>query len=233
LSVLDRKATVSKGKDPIAIRDITDSIFATFAPTEIPPFTQESMKDRVGRAEVNYRQGTYKGIPETKVAKTVNELADKFALPDYAKVSTAMVRTARVSLMLQLPHFIAQDDPTDTKHKKNIGSSINPFMSPLEATAVTLFLLEQKTLNEDFQLSHKDFFANIRRKQVQRWQEWRAQKDGISQTVGNRQDASMSIRSNAKTEDIRQAVKKAVAGMSPDDLLNLADSSLDTLGIKR
>jgi hypothetical protein len=235
LRALNQRARASKGTDPVAVRDLTTEVFATFAPTDVPSFAQEAMKDRVARAEVNYRQGVDKGISEVKVAKAVNELADKFALPDYAKVSVAMVRTARMGLMLQLPNLIAQSDPADKVHKKKkLGSSITPFMSPLEATTLTLFLLQQKTLNEEFQVSHKEFFANIHEKQMQRWAERRAQRDGVSQTTGESQAGpSMQARSNTKTDDVRQAIKKAAENMNPNDLLNLPDSSLDTLGIKR
>ena len=234
LTRLDRKAKAVRGSDPSAVRDLTDGVFDTFAPVEIPPFTTESMKDRVGRAEVNYRRGTDKGIPEGKVAKVVNELADKFQIPDYAKVTPAMVRTTRVGLMLQVPNLIGRDDPNRKGHEKTSGRSINPLMSPLEATAVTMFLLQQKMKNEAFQVSHKDFFANIHKRQQQNWEARRAQRDGTVQPFRDAQDdRSMRASSNAKTDDARRAVKNAAAAMSSDTLLNLADSSLDGLGIKR
>jgi hypothetical protein len=231
---LDRKAKAAKGADAVAIRDLTEDAFTTFAPTEMPSFTQEAMKDRVARAEVNYRIGADKGIPEFKVAKTVNELADKLEIPDYAKVSPAMVRIVRLGLMMELPNFIAQDPPGDKEHKKKLGSSINPFMSPLEATAVTMFLLQQKLLNEAFQVSHKEFFANLHEKQLQKWEEWRAQKNGTAQPTAEGQPAQkLRVVSNSKRDNARRAAKRAAEAMSPDALLNLADSSLDTLGIKR
>lgn len=231
LAGLNRKATASKGKDRNAIDDLTGEVVTTFAPPDLPFFTQEGIKERVGEAELNYRKGVDKGISEVKVAKTVNELADKFALPDYAKVSVAMVRTARVVLMLQVPALIGQDNPADKKQKKKIGSSINRSMSPVEATALTLFLLQQKSLNEAYQVSHKEFYENLNQKQMEKWAETRGQRDG---TAPNAQTGpSMTAKSNTKTEAISRAVKKAAAEMRPDDLLNLADSSLDTLGIKR
>src|SRR4051812_6481729 len=234
LVALSQKARASKGADPVAVRDLTEEVFDTFSPADVPLFTEESAKERVARAEVSYRQGADKGISEVKVARAVNELADKFALPDYAKVSVAMVRTARMGLMMQLPNLIGQENPTEKKPKKRkIGSSISPFMSPLEATTLTLFLLQQKTVNEDFQVSHKEFFANIHEKQVERWAQNRAQRDGVSQTTDESEaGASMRARSNTKTDEVRGAMKKAAESMSPDDLLNLADSVLDALGIK-
>jgi hypothetical protein len=231
LAGLNRKAKASKGKDRIAVDDLTGEVVTTFAPPDLPLFTQEGIKERVARAELNYRQGVDKGISEVKVAKTVNELADKFALPDYAKVSVAMVRTTRVILMLQVPDLIRQDNPTGKKLKKKIGSSISPFMSPLEATALTLFLLQQKTLNEAYQFSHKEFYENLNKKQKEKWTETRSQRDGTPPNAET--GPSMKVKSNTKTEEISRAVKKGAAEMRPDDLFNLADSSLDTLGIKR
>lgn len=234
---LDRKAKATRGGGPSAVRDLTDDAFNTFALTEVPAFTQEAMKERVARAEVNYRNGADTGISEVKVAKTVNDLANKLEIPDYAKVSPAMVRLVRVGLMLELPNFIAQDAPADKKRKK-IRSSINPFMSPLEATSVTLFLLQQKMLNDAFQVSHKEFFASMHEKQLQKWGEWRARKDGGAQQIGDGQaeqqtGPKLRVVSNSKTNDARRAAKRAAETMSPDALLNLADSSLDILGINR
>jgi hypothetical protein len=231
LAGLNRKAKASKGTNPIAVDDLTGEVITTFAPSDLPLFTQEGIKERVARAELNYRQGVDKGISEVKVAKTINELADKFALPDYAKVSVAMVRTTRVILMLQVPDLIGQDNPADKKKKKKIGSSISPFMSPLEATALTMFLLQQKTLNEAYQVSHKEFYENLNQKQMEKWTETRGQRDGTPPNAET--GPSMKVKSNTKTEEISRAVKKAAAEMRPDDLLNLADTSLDTLGIKR
>jgi hypothetical protein len=213
---------------------LTSEVFNTFAPTDVPSFAQEAMKDRVTRAEVSYRGGADKGISEVKVAKAVNELAEKFELPDYEKVSVAMVRTARMGLMLQLPNLITPGNPADKGQKKKKIGSISPFMSPLEATTLTLFLLQQKTLNEEFQVSHQEFYANIHEKQMQRWAKERARRDGASQTTDESEAGpSMQARSNTKTDDSRRAIKSAAERMNPDDLLNLADSSLDTLGLKR
>lgn len=237
LARLGRKTKATKGADPSAVRDLTDEVFNTLALVEVPVFTQEAMKERVARSEVNYRLNADKGITESKVARTVNELAEKLEIPDYAKVSPAMVRFVRLGLMLELPNFIAQDPPADKKRKK-IGSSINPFLSPLEATSVTMFLLQQKMLNEAFQVSHKEFFANVHEKQLQKWGEWRAKKDGSTPPIGNgpadrQPDQKMRVVSNSKKDNARRAAKRAAEAMSPDALLNLADSSLDTLGIKR
>jgi hypothetical protein len=235
LAGLNRKAKASKGTNPFTVDDLTRDVVATFATTDMPNFTQEGVKERVAKAELSYRQGVDKGISEVKVARTINELADKFALPDYAKVSVAMVRTTRVILMLEVPDLVGQNNPADKNNnkKKKIGSSISPFMSPLEATALTLFLLQQKTLNEAYQVSHKEFFENLNQKQMGKWGQLRAKRDGYAQSSDDPQAPSINVKSNTRTEEMDLAVKKAAAAMRPDELLNLADSSLDTLGIKR
>lgn len=238
LTCLNDKAKAAKGPDPSAVRALTDEVFEALALPEVPLFTQEAMKERVARAEMNYRKGADKGISEFKVAKTVNELAAKLEIPDYEKVSPAMVRIIRVGLMGQLPNFIAQDAPSDKKHTKKVGSSINPVLTPLEATAVTLYLLQQKLLNEGFQVTHKEFFANVHEKQLQHWRESRTKKDVGALQSGNGQaeqqsEPKLRVVSNSKANNSRKAAKRAAEAMSPDVLLNLADSSLDTLGINR
>lgn len=235
LAGLNQKARTAKGKDPNAVRDLTNEVVTALSPSEVPLFAQESTKERVGRAEMSYREGATKGISEVKVARTINELADKFALPEYSRVSVAMVRTTRMGLMLQLPDLIAQPDPNARQPiRMKVGSAISPFMSPLEATALTMFLLQQKTLNEDFQFSHNEFYANLQQKQIAKWSELRAQRDsGARKPVDSQPGPLMQVRSNPKTDETMRAIKEAAAKMSSDDLLKLGDSSLDTLGIKR
>lgn len=235
LAGINRKARTAKGKDPNAVRDLTNEVITALSPSEVPLFAQESTKERVGRAEMSYREGATKGISEVKVARTINELADKFALPEYSRVSVAMVRTSRMMLMLQLPDLIAQPNPNEKQPaRKKIGSSINRSMSPLEATALTMFLLQQKTLNEEYQVSHDEFYANLQRRQIDKWGELRAQKDsGARKLVDSQPGPIMEVRSNPKTDEISRAIQEATAKMSADDLLKLGDSSLDTLGINR
>jgi hypothetical protein len=233
---LNQSAKAMAAADEEAARSLTNEVFESLPLPDVPVFTQELIKERVARTELKYRQGAHEGIPESKVAKTVNEIAVRLEAPGYEKVSPAMVRTVRVSLMLQLPNFIAQDGPGKKKERQKSRKSINPGMSPLEATAVMLFLVQQKMLNEAYQVSHHDFFATIHQKQLQRWHELRDLKDRSGKLVrdshANRKD-ELRVISKSKANEVRQAAKAAVEKMSPDDLLNLADSFLDTLGMNR
>ena len=45
LAGLDRKAKASRGTDPIAIHDVTSEVITTFAPSDVPAFTQEAIKE--------------------------------------------------------------------------------------------------------------------------------------------------------------------------------------------
>ncbi len=236
LARLNQKARATKGAEPDEIRSLTDEALNLFRIPDVPPFIEEAIKERVARAEVDHRKGGRRGISELRVANTVNELAAKFEIPDYAKVSRAMVRASRMSLMLWLPHFIAQDTP-GKKPARKVGSAINPYMSPLEATSLTMFLIQQKIVNEDYQVSHKQFFANQHERQLQRWNELRAAKSGAVQATSEAAQPQgthqVTIAWNPRTEEIKQTVKNAAAVMDSNDLLNLAGATLDTLGIAR
>ncbi len=100
-----------------------------------------------------------------------------------------------------------------------------------------MFLIQQKIVNEDYQVSHQQFFANQHERQLQRWKELRAAKSGVAQATSEaaqQQGAhQVTIAWNPKTEEIRQTVKNAAAAMDSNDLLNLVGNTLDTLGIAR
>lgn len=233
LGKLNRAAKAAKGTDSVAIAEVADEVFTAFALPDLPLYTQENAKDRIRRAEMSYRQGG-NSIAEKDVAKTVNELLDKLDLRDYGKVSRPMVRMVRVNLMLRLPNLIAQDPPGKRRKQKQIGSTINPAMSPLEATAVTLFLLQQKMLSDSYRVPYTQFFSNVHRKRMDRWQELRDRKDGIKPAEAQAElDQGPKLRLGPGADRESEVIKKRAAVMNSNDLLALADNSLDTLGISR
>jgi hypothetical protein len=234
---LNQKARATKSADPDEIRSLTDEALNLFRISDVPPFIEEAIKERVARAEVDHRKEHKRGISEGTVAHTVNELAAKFEIPDYEKVSRAMVRASRMTLLVWLPHFVAQDTP-GKKPRKKVGSAINPYMSPLEATSLTMFLIQQKIVNEDYQVSHQQFFANQRERQLQRWNDLRAAKaagQAISEAAQppSTHRASIDWNPRTKEKEIRQTIKNATAVMASNDLLNLVGNTLDNLGIAR
>lgn len=229
---LNQKARSAKKDDSTAIREIADVVVDSFAPMAAPAGATEAIKDRLVAAEVNYwKEG--RGILEANVVRTVNELAERVGAPAYAKTDVGQVRFVRTSMMGGLPYFIAQESPTSAKEKKKgkaIGSSINDKMSPLEATFVTMILLQQKMTNEDFQLEPKDWIARLKEKKLERWQSFR---DGSAYSESQAGPKLVKRQSNPKSDEISQCIARATASMSSSDLRNLADHSLDILGINR
>jgi len=236
-AALNQKLYLGKLTDSQQVEDITNETLTVFAPPDIPTFAMSRMRDRIVRAELAYQRGEGKGIPENSVVKTINRLADQLSLPAYARVGSRLVRVARMSLMVKVPKLINQDRQAQRRGHP-IGTSINPLMSPLEATAVTLFLMQQKTLNESYQVSDGEFLQNVHAKQLERWQEsTRRRALGLPVAVDRQEGGAPSLQSGSsshvRTEEIRKAMKAGLDKMPSDALVNLADSCLDDLGIQR
>lgn len=127
VSSFNRKALLARTGDEQAVGDFADEVFSQFAPPEasdaFPLF-----KDRVVRAEVNYRRTGKGGVKERDVAGALNGLAQEMGAPDYAKVSVRQLRFLRLNAMGVLPGLVTQ--PKRGQSKKSV---IDSEMSPLEA----------------------------------------------------------------------------------------------------
>src|SRR5690606_24798804 len=98
--------------------------------SELRGFTASSIKDRVGRAENNFRLGISGGIPEARVARTLNGLVQKFNLPAYVRTDTFEVRKLRLSVLPQFPQIINQKNQTQPN---SVGTNLDATMSPAES----------------------------------------------------------------------------------------------------
>jgi hypothetical protein len=216
--------------DRTVIREIADVVVDNFSPVAAPDGAKEALKDRLVAAELGYRKKG-KGIPEANIVKTVNELVERIGAPRYAGTNIGQVRFVRTSLMGGLPFFINQESPTASKeNNKSMRSSINKEMSPLEATFVTMILVQQKMNNEDFQLEPREWIARLQQKKLERWQAFR---DGRAFTQKQDGPHLSKRQPNPKSDEIARRIAEAAATMSSDELRNFADHSLDTLGIDR
>lgn len=223
---IDQKAQRVKGNDESAVRELADEVFATAYFSEIPSDYREAMKERVVRAEMNYRSGKT-GVSEEKVVLTVNHLARKFNAPDFAQTSAVQVRALRVRLKLGYPNFIAQETREKKKGlKKKVGDTINPEMSPLEAAFVTGVLIQQKMLNADFQHEPQVWEEKLRKGQLKQWE---AGENPASQT----ESRLTHSKGNAKRNEMRRTVSQSASKMTISELMSLPDETLDTLGIER
>lgn len=222
---LNRKAQAAKGNSQTTVQGLADEVFTWFRVPNVPSDTVALMKDRVLRAETNYRRGN-KGVQENRVVQMINELADKFKAPNYTKTSPAQVRQTRVSLMLYLPNFVAQAQPVGVGNRKTVNSE----MSPLEATYLAMFMFYQKMNSEEYQVTPQEWSEKIERKLAEKHFELKEKKQ--ENKKGKPPEVSAK-EFNPKKDEVEQAIAKGSADMNFNELLNLANTSLDTLGIER
>lgn len=224
--MIDEKAKKIKGSDEASIRDLADTIFNENGASDLPAAMVDMMKDSLVRAEMKYRNNG-KGVRETHIAHTVNYLADKFGAPDYAKTTPLQVRLLRVKLMPMMPSLIAVD--TDKEHKglkKKIGSTITPEVSPLEATMITVMMIHQKMLNEEWQLSPEEFAL----KGKKQFFKGRGPMPPGYSSAGS----TLSLKRNTeKAEEMQRLVRERVARMSLNEAAEIAEASLKNLGIEK
>jgi hypothetical protein len=225
---INDKAKKAQGNDEQAVRELADEVFNTPYFAEMPEALRQTVKERVLRHEADYRKGK-RGVKEEQVVFTVNGLADKFQLPDYAKTSTLQVRVLRARLRAGYPDFISQDAGQQGKGvKKKVGTHLKAEMSPLEAVFTTAVLLQQKLLNDDFQLAPGEYADNLHKKELEKWQ---AAREGHQSNGG--QSARLAFVEKIKYRELREAIGRKAAVMKTADLLALPDETLDVLGIKR
>lgn len=148
---IDRKAEVVVAGDEATIRELADAVFEVPKLLTIPKLLALPLKERMIQAEVSYRNGGRVGVTEESIVRAVDELAQKFGAPDFARTGLDEVRDLRLMTSYSMPHFIARQplvNPTDTERR--IGFSINSVMSPLEAIYIIQALILQKESNEYF-----------------------------------------------------------------------------------
>lgn len=215
LEVFNQKAKKAKDGDLSSAEDLVDNVISiTGFENELHGFTEDRIKDRVGRAESRYRQGQTEGIPEAKVARTVNGLVKQFNLPKYAKTNLYEVRKLRVGLFPNFPQII-------TLRSKNVRSASAPTeveskMSPAEAVFVLSMMIQQKLGNEDYQLTHEE--------RVKNWKESQSRHSDKN---------NQSKVTQGRSRELREAIRRGVSDSSLSDAWHLSDITLNTLGIEQ
>lgn len=218
---INQKAQAAGQGEPGAIRALASEVVYSLAPKLVPDFTRGAMAERLARAEEHYRATKEGGIPEENVVRMVNELADKFKAPKYAKTDKEQTRFLRVRMMRNLPHLIGRETE---------GDSISPVMSPAEAVAVALTILQQKMYNEDYQVPAGNFKEHMRQKDAER----RKERDKEKREGGGADKPRLTAKPRSdKHKKMRQIVAEGAAALGEAELMSLADNSLDTLGVRR
>lgn len=170
---------------------------------------------------------------ESNVVEAVNGLADKFGAPDYAQTTELQVRTMRASLRRYLPNLVAVETlPARMGLRQPVGTGMNPEVSPLEAAFLTLMAVQQKMLNDDWQQTPEEWAANLKKKYLARVAAaWQPQTDEVPQFGVAAGDEEKQRRNDQKRNQIRRLVLRGAARLNAARLNDLAQSSLDTLGI--
>ena len=214
---LNNKGRLARNGDEKAIGDFADEVFNQFAPPEaadaFPLF-----KDRIVRAEINYRRTGKGGIQEKDVVITLNKLGMQLGTPDYAKVSLRQLRFLRLNALTAFPGLVGQ--PRDEQARKSL---IDSEMSPVEAVGMALLLGNQKLANEDFQVTPSEWATKRQQKEVAKWEAYKG-----SRPMLDKNGQSVALDGSLKTKELM-----GLAREHRGEALALVNSSLDNLGIPR
>ena len=126
-----------------------------------------------------------------------------------------------MGLLTYLPALV---DSEAKNSKREVGSSIDRSMSPLEAIYVTLLMLQQKQHNEEYQLLPSERAAA------------RANNIKVRQEASHHRQTEPQLilrQPTPREEEIAQVIRHGLAKKNPDELMGLANKSLDILGIDR
>jgi len=223
LNALARAA--KKDNSAASIDKLADAVITDFIPFSLPSDLNDVIRARLVRAELSYRNGGH-GISETNIVRVVNDLADRFRTPDYTKTNRAQVRFLRANMIGVIPSLLGQERDSIGKGQKKTRS-MNPIMSPAEAVFLTILLLDQKAMNEDFQIEPKEWRDYHNKKATELWRSNHESKGKAPKS------SSMGLRlqaPNPKSEEIMRAIQQN-SEMNSIELTKLLARSLDTLGI--
>lgn len=165
-------------------------------------------KERLIRSEISYRSGRSAGVSEESIVRVIELLADEFAAPEYARTSRDEVRELRLGLSRLMPDFIVRRPLENvTALDREYGFTVNPVMSPVEAIYVVQDLIEQKEINEYYQLTQAERSAV--NKVLQELSE-----SGIRLSVEESADVKMALT--------HQALSNHAPQRTPEELVALA-----------
>jgi hypothetical protein len=168
------------------------------------------VKDRIVRAEVNYRSGHGKPVSEFGVVRMTNMLMKKLGAPAYAQTNVYEVRRLEMNFLPFLSKFIGKK-PAGTSHgPKALGSSFNPEMSPLEGIAIANLLIQQKRVNPVYQVTYDEWLAR------------RSAKKSGKQVIND----------NSRRLEMEKIIQRG-GDLSVYELVKLPHRALDLLGVPR
>lgn len=217
---VNEKARAARDTTEGSVRELADEIFNTFGISTGRDGVSNPFEERLIRAQVNFQHGAGKGVSEIDVVRVINGLGKAFGAPGYARTDLGEVRRLRMGVLLYMPHLIYGESK---RPMKEVGSSIDPTMSPLEAAYITLLMLKQKQYNEEYQMTPKER-ADARNKQ----------KGKAKAVITRRRESQLTLAQRTpRKEEMARVIARGFSTKSPTELMELANKSLDALGVDR
>lgn len=218
---VNEKARAAKSGDEAAVRALTDEIFTTFSFDQGPAGMDDAIKERLVRAEVNYRRGGGRGSSEFRIVHMVNLLARKLGAPAYAHTNVFEVRRLRSALLPFTPDLQTWSRGEEMNKGKKRDTSSNIAMSPLEATFFAVSLVQQKRYNVEHQLTNDEWIA------------LHGGKRGKRAGEKFREDMKSRYNDSGRTDEVERAIERGFSVMSPGQILRLPEELLNALGVER
>lgn len=210
--IVNQKAKNARSGDLTEAKDlIAETMLLTGFEDKLRGSAAETVKDRVGRHESRYHDGETEGVSEARIVRTINGLAAKLKLPEFAKTNTYEVRKLRLSLIPSFPQLIGQKSSKSSP--VSAGSKLDSQMSPAEAVFVTEMLIQQKLSNEEYQVTN-----------AERKRQW-------SETHNHRPGNNLLRQSQERSREMRKALDKGAKSLSILDTMSITTLILNTLGI--
>jgi len=224
--LIDEKARALDTNDEASVRAVADAVFNyPHVVARMPADVESGVKDRLVRAEADFLQERKSGVREEDIVLLVNNVAEKFKLPEFAKTSKKQVRALRMNMVLASPVFMGRGM---ARGDMKPGESIGQELSPLQATHVLGVLIDQKFLDPNFQVPPEQWDRDGHRKEVERIQERQALLKSNPQ-VQHR----FGTRDNPKRHDLEAAISQGANSISSGDALSLIETAFKTLKIER
>lgn len=217
--VIDNKALIAQNGQQAAVSDLVDTIFIENGAGDLNSTLAASLKDRIVRAEMNGHT-----INETQVVQAINWLANELSAPSFAQTSQLQTRVSRLELNEYIPNlFVNKDSQGNKTTNRPLNSDLATQISPSEGVCLSLILIQQKMLNQDFQLTPTEWESKFHLSQ-------QSLPDNTS-TPGSSEQGLSRKTNTQKTDQMYQLI--ANSNLSSADVDRLAHGVLDNLGIPR
>lgn len=123
--LIDRAAERAGSNTPPSVQFLIDTLFERLL-REIP--AQHSLRNRVTRTELAFRNGLHSGVTEFQLCETTRKTVADAGLPDSLNANQQLLHDHRTRLQSHLPHLIG-----------SFSKSVSDKMSPAESVFLLLY----------------------------------------------------------------------------------------------